>query len=512
MPLTEAFLSRYRTRNVRSAAVLLAFVISACGRSPRAAPPRSTPLPHVAPAPSSPPPPAAAAPAAHARGCPADERRDRQGACWPARTTRAEIDAATCSWHVASLRSRLPTRDLDLADVPATVVLSEGRTFARVEAPLRFDAEVREVSLRTVRAVDLAQGTVALAPDAAVTAPRSREAGTLVGSVMLGAGARLSSVTVPCDALAPGAEFHEDEDEVHPERPRGRKVALPPHPFGLRATPDAPPAVQVSTYRRGRRRAFCAQRGRARGRERVCSAGWVRAADLAPPRPAPRLSRRGQLPILSALGSASQSGLMDVLRGGSVSMGSLSGLGLAGAGSSGTGLGTIGTGGAAATGRAADPCLFVPGVEGERRTARVAREAPVLRGRVGRHVWAEIATDDAIDLFVPTEGDRARIVRLPGLVPVRAGRQCPNVFLDAWVPKSALLDIWSPARRAPGFQRPRSEGRPSGAAMVAAGGSGGALVIWARSASICSRARGRIPTESRCAIQRIIEETKSSCT
>jgi len=433
-------------RNVRLAAVLFAVVISSCGRSPGTAPPRTTPLPHVAPAPSSPPPPAAAGPAARALDCPAQERRDRQGACWPARTTRAEIDAATCSWPVASLRSRLPTRDLDLAGVPATVVLSEGRTFARVEAPLRFDAEVRDVSLRTARAVDLAQGTVALAPDAAVTAPFSREAGTLIGSVMLGAGARLSNVTVPCDALAPGADFHEDEDEVDPERPRGRTVVLPQRPLGLRATPDAPPAVQVSTYRRGRRAALLSTRGAAREIEWRFSTGhvlrgWVLAADLAPPRPAGRQSLRGPLKILGALGSASQSGLTDVLGGGTLSMGSLGGLGLAGAGGGGTGLGTIGTGGAAPPGRAADPCLFVPGVEGERRTARVAREAPVLRGRVGRHVWAEIATDDPIELFVPAEGDRARIVRLPGLVPVRAGRQCPNVFLDAWVPKSALIDL-----------------------------------------------------------------------
>jgi hypothetical protein len=84
--------------------------------------------------------------------------------------------------------------------------------------------------------------------------------------------------------------------------------------------------------------------------------------------------------------------------------------------------------------------VFVPGMEGERRTVRVAPETPVLRGRVGRHVWAEVTTGEPIELFIPTNADRARIVRLPTLTPVRGGRLCPNVFLDAWVPTGAILD------------------------------------------------------------------------
>jgi hypothetical protein len=223
---------------------------------------------------------------------------------------------------------------------------------------------------------------------------------------------------IPCDALEAGAPVAEDEGASSPVR--GASVPLPIQ-IELRASPEGERVAWLVVAERGARANLLGAEGAAREIEKHFERGhrvraWVPASELKP--------RRGgnQSGLLGPLSSASASALkaerdLDAALGGESGLGTSRPMPLD-----------------------RTVCMFIPGIEGARTSARVARETPVLRGHVGRHVWAEVTTDAPLELLVPPTGDRARIVRVAGLTPVKEGQLCPKVMLDAWIPKGAILD------------------------------------------------------------------------
>ncbi|MBI2898281.1 MAG: hypothetical protein HYY06_32325 [Deltaproteobacteria bacterium] len=424
-------------------------LFAGCGGA--AAPARAPERPPLTAIPR-PPSPTAAGPALPARPAPPTcgegESIGSDGECWSAPRTIRELDAQGqgCSWTTSALSGRVQAYDLDVNRVAATVRLGRDGAVARFESPLGFDARLDRVGLRTVRPVELAGGAVALGPGAALLDPREGGAGVVRADVVIGNGALVRSLSIPCDAVAPGNVPGDDEGDPAPIR--GRAIAFPPAEIPIHAEPGGEPVGTMVMFSRPPRVALRVRRGAWSSIERQWLRGhriraWVRGRDIEPPRASGR-SRRGLPPGTRTRGGVGLSPAGDTqAQGGLIGLLPPEGQGRGGligmrwppdSGTHGDGLGIW-----APLAAPVDPCLFLPGTQGERVRLRVARGTPVAESRVGRAlVWAQVATDEPLDLLVPAEGDRARIVSVPGLTPVRQDRLCPNVFLDAWIPKGSI--------------------------------------------------------------------------